>query len=307
MFNLGRDLVRRGHEVRVLTGYLEAEPFDGPPITINDDIGVFDDRETGAAIVSAFIGAVAPDIIISHHLYAYQFKDEIVSSGVPLVQVVLNSERIPEATFAVYISKWVRERVGSEEYDLTITPPAFDDIVAESHGDYIGFIKPISHKGIDLIYDIAGWFPERKFLILRGEWQTLEIINPADNIEFLEPVKDMRDFYSRCRMVLMPSRSEDAGTVAQEAALNGIPCLSSNVEGLAETNAGGILLDRDDELGFVAWIMALDDEKLYEAVVERQKDHMSGTDQDGLLQQFAEGLESVAGGLGIPWYVDGDE
>ncbi len=205
-FNLGRDLMRRGHDVRVLTGYLEAEQFDGPQININDSIGVFDQQESGAEIVKAFIGAMQPDVIISHHLYAYQFKNELVDSGVPFVQVVLNSERIPEAAFAVYISDWVRETVGSEEHDIVIRPPAFTDTISPVHGDKIGLIKPIPHKGIELFYEVARMMPYRQFLVLRGEWQTLEVIEDLPNVEFMEPVKDIRDFYAQCRIVLMPSR-----------------------------------------------------------------------------------------------------
>lgn len=301
MFNLGRDLMRRGHNVSVLTGYELAQQLDGPPIVINEGIGVFETRELGAAVVQAYLGATAPDVIISHHLYATQFEPELKASGVPLVHVVLNGLRIEHAAFAVFISEWVRDRGLAKDYDLTITPPVFDDIVADTHGDKIGFIKPIHHKGVNLVYEIADWMPERQFLILRGEWQDLEIIEERPNIAFMDPVLDIRDFYREINVMLMPSISEDAGTVAQECALNMIPCLSSNVDGLRETNAGGVRLEPDDPLGFVAMLMALEDPAIRSEIVTRQREHLRSTHQESRLDNFAAGIEAVGRRGRLPW------
>lgn len=301
-FNLARDLMRRGHEIEVLTGYEDALQLDGPPVTAAP-IGVFATRDDGARIVSGFIADTRPDVILTHHLYANQFTPELEASGIPFVHVVLNGARIPSAALGVYISNWVRKHAFRPaaykavpdwaRTDLTITPPAFDDIIAETHGDAIGFIKPIPHKGIETVYQIAAALPDRRFVILRGEWQDLEVIRPAANIEFLDPVVDIRDFYTRVRLVLMPSVSEDAGTVAQEAALNRIPCLSSDVQGLAQTNQGGVLLPPGDAAGYVAAIQRLDDPSEYAHVVERQAAAFAATDQTTRLDEFAARIEAL--------------
>lgn len=293
MFNLARDLMRRGEDVTVLTGYLEAEQFDGPPVIINDSIGVFSDRDAGAEIVSRVIAEVSPDVILTHHLYASQFKTEMIGSGVPFVQVVLNGQRIPEAGMAVFISKWVREAGEPLPGDMLITPPVFDDVVAEIHGDAIGFIKPIEHKGVKLVYEIAAALPDRRFLILRGEWQDLEIIEAHPNVEFMEPVADIRDFYRECRILLVPSLSEDAGTVAQEATVNGLVCISSDRQGLAETNAGGVTLYPGDPVAWVRWIEELDDPMLYASIVDRQVEYLESVGQAARLDEFAARLGAM--------------
>lgn len=292
-FNLARDLLRRGHTVQVLTGYHEALEFDGPPVT-SAPIPVFDNQPEGAVIVAGAIEAFRPDVVLTHHLYANQFHDTIAAAGVPFIHIVLNGARLPDAALGVFISRWVAAAGGAVPGDLTFIPPAFDDVVASTHGDAIGFIKPIEHKGVALLYRIAAALPDRQFLVLRGEWQNLEIIEPAPNIEFVEPVVDMRDFYARVRVMLMPSRSEDAGTVAQEATANGLPCISSNVDGLAETNAGGIQLDRDDLDGFVAAIRSLDDPAVYAARVAAQVAGLDFDKQARKLDSFAAALEAVA-------------
>lgn len=292
MFNLARDLHR--HEpVQVLTGYAAARAFDGPPVRAMP-IPEGDQHDEGWAKVQHYMQGLGPRVVLTHHHYAMQYERELVASGVPLVQVVLNGRRIPEAALAVYISEWVRDELGdAQPQDLVVTPPAFDDVVADSHGDAIGFVKPLPHKGAELVYRIAACLPRRRFVILRGEWQALEVIQPAPNIEFMEPVDDMRDFYRQCRLVLMPSLHEDAGTVAQEATLNGLPCISSAVGGLAETNGGGVQLEPTSPQLWVGAIRALDDQAAYDAVVERQRKHLQAADHAGSLELLAERIGAL--------------
>lgn len=287
IFNVARDLFRRGFDVTAVTGYHAALRYDGPPVAALP-IGIRDDHVAGAEVLASMIAELDPELILTHHFYAHEFRSELVASGIPLVQVVLNGTRIPEAALAVYISQWVRDTGRDEQpNDLVLTPPAFDDVVASVHGDAIGFIKPLPHKGVDLVYRIAELLPDRRFVVLRGEWQTLETIIERPNVEFMEPVVDIRDFYARVRLMLMPSVSEDAGTVAQEAALNRIPCLSTAVGGLAETNAGGVLLPVDDSAAWVDAIVDLDDPSRYAETVARQAAYLAAADHAGTLDVLA--------------------
>lgn len=240
-------------------------------------------------MVADLLAMTKPGLVLTHHLYAALYERELEASGIPVVQVVLNGRRLPCASLAVYISQWVRDTVGEiEPGDIVLTPPAMPDVVAATHGDAIGFIKPIPHKGVRLVYQVAALMPRRRFVILRGEWQDLEVIEPASNVEFMEPVADIRDFYARCRVVLMPSLSEDAGTVAQECTMNGIPCISTNVGGLAETNAGGRLMASSATPGqWVDQIAALDDPAEYAALVDAQRRHLAATDHGATLDLLA--------------------
>lgn len=295
IFNVARHLHRAGLDVTALTGYAPAQPFDGPSVTVAA-IGVRGDHDAGANVIRSHIDAGAPDVIVTHHHYASEFEDVLAGCGRPVVQIVLNGQRHPWAAHAVYISEWVRGQLGdAHPGDVTITPPAFADVVADTHGDAIGFIKPLPHKGIDLVYRIAKRMPGRRFIVLRGEWQTLEVIHARRNITFMQPVADMRDFYRHVRLMLVPSTSEDAGTVAQEAALNGLPVIVSNVGGLAETGAGGVLLQPDDLDGWVATIRALDDPVAYQRVADRQLAHLDAYDHAGRLDQLTARITELAG------------
>lgn len=287
IFNLARDLYRRGVDVEVLTGYGPAQRFDGPPLTVVD-FGVEENQPAGARDLLAYLDVHRPDVILTHHYYAHQFRNELAGCGIPLVQVVLNGRRHDGVSLAVYISEHVKATCGdAHPQDLVFTPPAFDDVVAAEHGDAIGFIKPYPHKGVELVYKIARRLRDRRFVILRGEWQDLERIQELDNIEFLEPVVDIRDFWSRVRIVLMPSLSEDAGTVAQEATMNGVPCISSDVDGIRETNGGGIRLPTDNISRWINAIRLLDSPNQYRRVVERQRAYLDSLDHRGALDEFA--------------------
>lgn len=295
IFNLARDLMRRGEDVQVLTSYANAQQFDGPPVEFRS-IGVELFRADGARDLAQYIEETKPSVILTHHYFAFEFQAELVASGVPLVQVVLNGRRIPEAALALFISEFVRSRPGMnpQAHDLTMIPPAFDDVIATRHGDAIGFIKPLHHKGVDLVYEIARRLPRRKFLVLRGEWQDIETIVDLPNVEYMEPVDDIRAFYERCRMILMPSLSEDAGTVAQEAALNCLPCISSAVGGLSETNRGGVQVVSRDPAVWVAEILMLDDEEGRLWVIDRQRAALDDARHVELLDAFAYRVGVVA-------------
>lgn len=291
-YNIARHLMRCGFEVNVVTGYGPAKQFDGPVVVPLTTI----DADHGAEIIRDLIAYDQPDVILTHHYYAHMFGQVMVDSGIPVVQVVLNGNRLPGAALAVYISRWVRDQAGdAQPQDIVMTPPAFDDVVAETHGDAIGFIKPIPHKGVELVYAIAAAMPERRFVILRGEWQNLEVIRPAPNIEFMEPVDDIREFYARCRLILMPSLSEDAGTCAQEATMNGLPCLSTNVGGLLETNRGGVLFHRADPAEtWAAAIRSLDPPLHYLSMVRSQRKALERADHAGSLDLLAQRIKGLA-------------
>jgi glycosyltransferase involved in cell wall biosynthesis len=295
MFNLARDLHQRGEDVHVLTGYENARQFDGPPVT-RYPIGVLDTKDEGWAIVHEFVQADQPSLVLTSHLYASQFGAELVAMGLPLVHVVLNGPRVPGCAAAVYITEWVKARYDGRPDDLVVIPPAFPDVVADTHGDAIGFVKPIEHKGVETLYALAERLPHREFVVLRGEWQDIELIrDDLANVRFMEPVVDIAEFYSQVRLMLMPSRSEDAGTVAQEATLNGIPCISSNVDGLNETNGGGIRLAPTDVPAWADTIeRLLTDPELYAGVVASQQRHLH-TSTMGQLDAFADLIAKLNG------------
>lgn len=293
IFNLSREIKRAGHDVAALTGYEYAQPFDGPEVEINLDMPL-DAR--GSMHVAAVIDTFEPDVIVTHHVYARAFEPLLGSlpSQVPIVQIVLNGPRLPFAELAVYISEWVRSRHGdARPDDLTITPWAESDVVADSPGSAVGFIKPIPHKGAAFFYKVARLLPRQQFVVLRGEWQSLELIEDRPNVRFMEPVADIRDFWAQVNVVLVPSLSEDAGTVAQEATANRVPCISSDAGGLPETNGGGIILPMTKPKQWARMITWLRDPVHYARVVDSQRAYEAALDRPAQIRGFLDRLEAL--------------
>ncbi len=270
--NVSQALIDRGHEVHVLTSYAPAKDVHCTTMTI-EDIGVNERHGEGWTLILKYLRELKPDLLITHHFFAGQFP-ALFNMPFPAVELIHNRQRNENAAIAVFNSHFTAIRCGIQQQDMVILPPAGASVLTAPpylYRDCIGHIKPLGGKGIELTYKLARIMSERKFLVLRGEWQDGEQIERLPNVEFMEPCDDIRDFYSRCRVVLMPSLSEDAGTVPQECALNGIPCVSSNVGGLQETNFGGVVLPPDDVYPWITEICALDHPMRYAQIVEQQR------------------------------------
>ena len=309
MRNLVLELVKRGHEIEVLTSYEPAQSETEFKLTYTS-IPVYEQHHKGWDIIWNKVQSFRPQVIITHHFFAGEFPEIFGSLGIPTVEVVHSRQR-SRANLAVFNSNYTANTPGQLRLprDMVILPMADPATKAETHGDYIGHIKPIGGKGIMMTYALAKRFPERKFLILRGEWQGAEtMISNTPNVEYMEPVKDIRDFYKHCRLLLMPSEREEAGTVPFEATLNQIPCISSDVMGLPETNRGGIILPISSHSwtadmpyhptneSISRWaeeIKKLDDPGYYAQIVQGQCNFMASVPWKALFDELSGKIEDL--------------
>jgi glycosyltransferase involved in cell wall biosynthesis len=285
IFNISRELKNRGHEIFVLTSYANAAEFDGiKPTWKSVGCHQYDNdpghtHADGWRDISEFLYQSRVDVVLTHHFFAHEFRQEFFEDGeIPVVQLVHNGTRNPKAAIAIFNSDFTRARGAAMPGDFTIIPPAFDDCRAATHDSYIGFIKPIQHKGVDFMYKLAAHCSNRNFMVLHGEWQVHEDIRRGlPNIFFMPPVHEMKTYYEKVCMMIVPSINEDAGTVPQEAAVNGIPCISTNVMGLAQTNRGGIILAPNNVSVWAAEIDRLyNSQDYYRSVVQRQNEYIAG-------------------------------
>jgi glycosyltransferase involved in cell wall biosynthesis len=301
MYNISLALKNLGNEVVILSGYnrsldgvKHSMPYEEHTIfpTYMRSIPVNKEVDKGWEIVKEDILRERPDFILTHAFFCNQFLTRLKTLNVPIVRVVHNGAR-GEVDLAVYNSQFTYDHSpDKKEGDFVLIPPVFDDVVADKKGDAIGFIKPIPHKGVEFVYKLAQAMPDRKFKILRGEWQTVETIKEFPNIEFLQPVNDIKDYYSQIRILLTPSTYEDAGIVPMEAAKNGIPCISSNVMGLNETNKAGIVLPLEIPL-WVEAIKKLDDPVYYNDIATREIGDVNSIDWLGQIASLNEKLLDI--------------
>lgn len=99
---------------------------------------------------------------------------------------------------------------------------------------YITFIgSGNSMKGSDIAHKIAKKMPEFPFLFIGQEAGT----SKSGNITYEGWKKDTLDIYKRTKILIVPSRWQEAyGRVVKEAQLMGIPVISSDRGGLVEAN-----------------------------------------------------------------------
>src|SRR5258708_1510320 len=252
VFNLARQVRSAGNEVQALTSYEKSESVAGIEAIRREILGQHTtvSKQEREKVLREQIKSLDPNVIFVHRFFAQEYVDVLRSfqPKIKLIEVVHQHRYIPEADFTIYNSEYTKSHNNSSGPHEIIIPPiwAADTQVEEKIDHRIGFVKPLEGKGAGLFYSIVEKFPMQQFLVLRGEWQSIEDYRPQlTNVKFIEPVKEMKEFYAQCDITLVPSVREDAGTIPQESAFNEIPCISSRTMGLLETNAGGIIVSHN--------------------------------------------------------------
>ncbi|MDJ0508251.1 MAG: HAD-IIIC family phosphatase [Crocosphaera sp.] len=141
---------------------------------------------------------------------------------------------------AEYIKKWSGFNV------FVNRPPRFGKTPFPNHGSfdqgYVLMMNVCDYKGFPIFLSLAKAFPNIQFAALRG-WGTTQkerdAIDSQANIHWLPNSYCIDDFFSKTRILLMPSLwIETFGRATVEAMLRGIPVLASNVGGLPEAKLG---------------------------------------------------------------------
>jgi Glycosyl transferases group 1 len=296
--SFARELAVSNNEVVVLTGYESAKSDHELIIETSLSTSNTATRKERVETFQKALDRVRPDCIFVHRFFAEEYSDVLNRCDVPTVEVVHNRKCLRNADLTVYNSQYTKTRNTTERHELSMVflPPVSLAEVSISMpiDNRIGFVKPILHKGSNIFYTIVDSLYQRKFTVLRGEWQALEDIRvDKKNVEYLEPVKNMSEFYSRCSVVLVPSLSEDAGTIPLECALAGVPCISSKVMGLEETNGGGVFVLRPDYVEcWVEEIRKLDGTSYRAEVVDRQKRYLRSLDQEGKFKELKDRIRN---------------
>jgi glycosyltransferase involved in cell wall biosynthesis len=225
--------------------------------------------------VGALLRASRPDVAVIQCHGTVPIGAAFAAAGVPLVVYLRNVEfaelggnpcDLPNARFIANSAFTARRYAEVFGIDATVIPPTIDrDLYATtSEGDFVTFISPVPAKGLDRAIEIAAACPEIPFLFVEGWLLSPEQrddlgrqIAQIPNIRFERRTSDMKTLFRRTRLLLAPSRWEEAwGRVASEAHCSGIPVVGSSRGGLAEAiGPGGIVLDYDAPL--TEWVAAV--------------------------------------------------
>ena len=147
-----------------------------------------------------------------------------------------------------------------------LTPLVRPELYRVPHiGGRVLYINPTAIKGAEIFIALAGQRPAVPFTVVPS-WQLppawldwfRERTRELANVQWREPVDDMRPLLADTRVLLMPSLWEETfGRSVVEAQLNGIPVLASDRGNLPDTvGEGGLLVPAHAPIE--RWAEALD-------------------------------------------------
>jgi glycosyltransferase involved in cell wall biosynthesis len=296
---MAMELIARGHEVAVLAG-LTRDGWIGKRGRLLMRLrgnSVVRDKGQGYPVYRAWFAwqAVAemvrrerPDVAVAQSgsilRLARAFRQADVPAAIYLHNVEFDDHGEPMEGFrdSVFLAN---SRFTADKYratygiESTIINPLFQSerYLVDSSRQNVLFINPHPLKGVDTALALAAACPDIPFDFVES-WtlsddQRFALQSRArelGNVAFHPRTNDMRKFYGRAKLVLVPSRWEETwGRVASEAHYSGIPVLGSRQGGLVEAvGPGGILLASDAPPA--DWIKALrsvwDDTALYRSL-----------------------------------------
>jgi glycosyltransferase involved in cell wall biosynthesis len=295
--SLAVGLRERGLQVGVLAGLMAGDwlwfrnrvvsKLRGTDVyTINEFCGYPVFRGWGTAGIPGVIERFKPDIVLLQTCPLRAYSDLFASLGVPAVIFVRDATfwggNLIEHPSLRYIAnsgfianKLHRDfRIEAEVMTPLVLP---DKYRVHSTQERVLFVNPVEEKGVEISLRLAEERPDIPFDFVEcWERNSLaryrERVRRAKNISCHKSRFDIRKFYGRARLLLMPSQWEEAwGRLATEAQLSGIPVLASRIGGLPESvGLGGILVEPHAPLD--DWLAALsriwDDKREYEILAQ---------------------------------------
>lgn len=251
-------LMMSGHKAKVLTGTGTSTEHQGVAVCTD---------QTEANSLAAWC-----DVMITHLDWtqrAFKLAEQVQK---PLVHLIHNgfprryglNDRVCD--LAVFNSGTTYKACSPWKSTHIVIDPLVDvNEYRTEPGECITLINPNSNKGVDLFYRLAESMPYKSFLGVRGAYGDQDI-RSLPNVEIIANTADMKQVYSRTRILLMPSKFESWGRTAIEAAASGIPTIASHAPGLVESlDYAGVFAHRDDLESWRVAIEALDDPDIYKA------------------------------------------
>lgn len=299
-----RELAGRGHTVEVLI----TEPTDVPAPYEVDGVSVFPRTGKGDPFCWFESAKHRPDLVVTHlgsteratilarrygcgvvHIQHNELVEQLTASAEhpPDVQVY-NTHWVKDAH-----ERWLASRGRSVPVPAVVHPPVWPEKCSTTTGQAVTLVNLFERKGSAVFWELASRFPDREFLGVKGGYGEQDV-RSADNVTVLEHGADMREVYSRTKVLLAPSVYESYGLVAAEATCSGIPVIAHPTPGLVEClENSGVFCDRDDVDAWEKALRKLLSPRGWSAASKRAKDRASTLDSSDDLARWCEIAERV--------------
>lgn len=262
-----KDLQSKGHNVRVLLH--DANRYKIRNNYVFDGIDVFPPNQS--VIDGLFRWG---DAIFTHLDYTRWTIHTAKLYRKPVFHLIHNSHPYPEIIDAeknqhiIYNSEWLKDLLNYKFSNFILTPPVdynhYDLGNEPEKSEYITLINLNENKGGKIFAEIARAMPHKSFLGVLGSYDE-QITQTLPNVKYVANTPDIKQWYAKTRILLMPSKYESWGRTATEAMCSGIPVICTDTPGLKENcEKGGIFIkNRDNVKEWVEAITKLDDKKTY--------------------------------------------
>jgi len=251
-------LQKRGHQVEVYVDTNSSDEWEG--IKVNTEKNSHLDKLINDA-----------DIIITH-LDRTKHVIRAVANKKPIVHLIHNDQQLKyhrvrpkDAALVIANSKWIEKAIRWPGRTIVIPPPCDPERYKTTPGEAITLINLGENKGAYTFWQLARILKDRKFIGVMGGYSEQMIPeNIPSNVEIIKHTPDIKEVYSKTRILLVPSAYESWGRVGIEAAASGIPSIAHPTPGLLESlGKSGTFADRMDIASWVEAIEAFDDQEHY--------------------------------------------
>ena len=285
-----KDLQSKGHNVRVLL-------HDANKYKIRDNY-VFDGIDVFPPNANVIENLMRWSNAVFTHLDYTRWTIHIAKMyRKPVFHLIHNSHPYPEIIDAekkqhiIYNSLWLKELLNYNFSNFILTPPVdynYYDLGNEPEkSEYITLINLNENKGGKIFGEIARAMPHKSFLGVYGSYDE-QITPKLPNVTYVPNSPDIKQWYAKTRILLMPSKYESWGRTATEAMCSGIPVICTDTPGLKENcdKAGIYIKDRSNVKEWVEAITKLDDKKAYSWASRKAKARSREFDTRKTLDEF---------------------
>lgn len=285
-----KDLQNKGHNVRVLLH--DANRYKIRNNYVFDGIDVF---PPNANVIDGIMRW--SDAVFTHLDYTRWTIHTAKLYKKPVFHLIHNSHPYPEIIDAeknqhiIYNSEWLKDLLNYKFSNFIVTPPVdynhYDLGNEPEKSEYITLINLNENKGGKIFLEIAKAMPHKSFLGVLGSYDE-QITQTLPNVTYVPNSPNIKQWYDKTRILLMPSKYESWGRTATEAMCSGIPVICTDTPGLRENcEKGGIFIkNRDNVKEWVEAITKLDDKKAYSWASRKAKGRSREFDTRKTLDEF---------------------
>lgn len=162
--------------------------------------------------------------------------------GKPSIHLVHNThpmtlQWMASSSALIINTDWIANEKAFMEWNATkmvLNPPVDPREYETSRGKCITLVNLWENKGAAVFYELARRNPELQFLGVKGGYGE-QVIEELPNVTIMDHTDDMKEVYSKTKIILMPSKYESFGRVGVEAMASGIPVIAEPTPGLQES------------------------------------------------------------------------